>query len=165
VVGWQSFELRQYDSKVGRWLSVDPKRQYWSSYLGMGNDPVNGVDPDGGWRSKARAERMHQRAIDQGLDPGDLYQVGDHWGFNTVDGNSVTFNHKLFGATNPLCRKLVGGDAAGLLSALPACHLQMVLLDLFTDQSGDLWGKQCEKNRPWAFRTTFRTTGVRDNIL
>ncbi len=46
---WNSFELRQYDSDVARWLSVDPYGQYWSPYMAMGNDPVNQVDADGGW--------------------------------------------------------------------------------------------------------------------
>ena len=45
---WNSFELRQYDSDIARWLSVDPYQQYWSPYVGMGNDPVNQIDPDGG---------------------------------------------------------------------------------------------------------------------
>jgi hypothetical protein len=38
-----------YDANVGRWLTRDPKKQYWSPYEGMGNDPINGVDPDGGF--------------------------------------------------------------------------------------------------------------------
>jgi RHS repeat-associated protein len=46
---WNSFELRQYDSEIGRWLSVDPYQQYWSPYVGMGNDPTNQIDPDGGF--------------------------------------------------------------------------------------------------------------------
>ena len=33
---------------IGRWLVPDPYGQYWSSYLGMGNNPVSSVDPDGG---------------------------------------------------------------------------------------------------------------------
>ena len=37
-----------YDSNVGRFLSRDPKKQYYSPYTGMGNDPINGIDPDGG---------------------------------------------------------------------------------------------------------------------
>ena len=46
---WNSFELRQYDAVVGRWLSPDPYGQYNSPYVGMGNDWVNNVDPDGGF--------------------------------------------------------------------------------------------------------------------
>jgi hypothetical protein len=38
-----------YDANVGRWLSPDPYGQFWSPYVGMGNDPINGVDPDGGF--------------------------------------------------------------------------------------------------------------------
>ncbi len=46
--GWNHFELREYDPVVARWTAVDPKRQYYSPYVGMGNNPVNAVDPDGG---------------------------------------------------------------------------------------------------------------------
>jgi RHS repeat-associated protein len=45
---WNSFELRQYDSEIGRWLSTDHYGQYWSPYMAMGNDPSNQIDPDGG---------------------------------------------------------------------------------------------------------------------
>ncbi|MBS7566478.1 RHS repeat-associated core domain-containing protein [Mucilaginibacter sp. Bleaf8] len=48
VTGWNNFDLRMYDSKLGRWLSPDPKDQYASPYTGMGNNPVTGFDPDGG---------------------------------------------------------------------------------------------------------------------
>ena len=47
--GWNSFELRQYDVVIGRWLSPDPYGQYNSPYVGMGNDWANNVDPDGGF--------------------------------------------------------------------------------------------------------------------
>ena len=43
-----SFELRLWDARIGRWMSPDPYSQYFSPYLGMGNNPINGVDPDGG---------------------------------------------------------------------------------------------------------------------
>ncbi len=46
--GWNSFELRQYDPVIGRWTTIDPKRQYWSPYLAMGNNPIISIDPDGG---------------------------------------------------------------------------------------------------------------------
>jgi RHS repeat-associated protein len=46
--GWNSFELRMYDARIGRWLGVDPYGQYSSPYVAVGNNPVSGVDPDGG---------------------------------------------------------------------------------------------------------------------
>jgi RHS repeat-associated protein len=46
--GWNNFELRMYDPAIGRWMSVDPKGQYWSPYLAMGDNPILLVDPDGG---------------------------------------------------------------------------------------------------------------------
>src|SRR5690606_16760268 len=55
--GWMNFMLRMYDPAIGRWLSTDPYGQYASPYVGMGNNPVMGVDPDGGhsfWVAVAR---------------------------------------------------------------------------------------------------------------
>ncbi len=47
--GWNSFELRMYNSRLGRWFQPDPKGQFFSPYVGMGNNPVSGVDKDGGF--------------------------------------------------------------------------------------------------------------------
>ncbi|MCK4662313.1 MAG: hypothetical protein KAT68_05575, partial [Bacteroidales bacterium] len=49
--GFNHFELRNYDTRICRWMAPDPYGQYYSPYLGMGNNPVSGVDPDGGWLS------------------------------------------------------------------------------------------------------------------
>jgi len=38
-----------YDGNIGRWLTTDPRRQFASSYEGMGNNPVSGVDTTGGF--------------------------------------------------------------------------------------------------------------------
>lgn len=46
--GKEVFELRLWDSRIGRWLTTDPYNQYNSPYLGMGNNPINMVDPDCG---------------------------------------------------------------------------------------------------------------------
>ncbi len=46
--GKEAFELRLWDSRIARWLTTDPYGQYNSPYLGMGNNPINGIDPDGG---------------------------------------------------------------------------------------------------------------------
>jgi RHS repeat-associated protein len=90
--GWNSFELRMLDTKIGRWLSPDPYGQYWSSYLAMGNDPANNTDPDGGW-SKLGAW------IRNGFSMEGVYDAGGKkgWGFNTTtfDGAGIgitTFN-------------------------------------------------------------------------
>ncbi len=47
--GWTAFDLRMYDATLGRWLQTDPYSQFPSPYLGMGNNPVNSTDPDGGF--------------------------------------------------------------------------------------------------------------------
>jgi len=46
--GWNSFELRMYDARIGRWLTVDPYGQFASPYVAMGNNPAMNIDPDGG---------------------------------------------------------------------------------------------------------------------
>ena len=50
--GKEAFQLRLWDGRIGRWLTTDPYRQYASPYVGMGNDPINGIDPDGGYKTK-----------------------------------------------------------------------------------------------------------------
>jgi RHS repeat-associated protein len=62
--GWNNFELRMYDSRIGRWLSTDPYQQYWSPYVGMGNDWINGVDPDGGeteWKPDGKGNLIAEK--------------------------------------------------------------------------------------------------------
>jgi len=46
--GWNSFELRMYDARIGRWINPDPYGQFFSPYLAMANNPVLFGDPDGG---------------------------------------------------------------------------------------------------------------------
>lgn len=46
--GMEVFELRQWDSRIGRWLTIDPMDEFYSPYLGMGNNPIRLTDPDGG---------------------------------------------------------------------------------------------------------------------
>lgn len=46
--GLNSFPLRMYDSRLGRWLRTDPYYQHYSPYLAMSNNPVSFIDPTGG---------------------------------------------------------------------------------------------------------------------
>lgn len=46
--GYNEFVLRTYDPQIGRWIQTDPYDQFSSPYTGIGNNPINNVDPDGG---------------------------------------------------------------------------------------------------------------------
>jgi hypothetical protein len=50
-LGWNDFELRSYDPQIGRFLQHDPYDEFASGYIGMGNDPANLTDPNGGCTS------------------------------------------------------------------------------------------------------------------
>ena len=102
--GWHHFELRSYDAVIGRWLSVDPYGQYASPYVGMGNDPVNGVDPDGGFKTKFGAWFYNVThggggEIQYGLDK-DEWFVGSDMA-NTLANGEITVNYqRVFQASN-----------------------------------------------------------------
>jgi len=49
VTGWSHFQLREYDAKIGRATNPDPARQFASPYVWVGNNPISGTDPTGGW--------------------------------------------------------------------------------------------------------------------
>ncbi|GEM_PF-2724132 len=44
---WYDFHARQYDPYLGRFLAADPLMQFASPYNGMGNNPINLIDPTG----------------------------------------------------------------------------------------------------------------------
>jgi uncharacterized protein (TIGR02594 family) len=44
----EAFELRLWDGRIGRWFTIDPYHEFFSPYVGMGNNPINLIDPDGG---------------------------------------------------------------------------------------------------------------------
>ncbi|WP_290698274.1 RHS repeat-associated core domain-containing protein [Lacinutrix sp.] len=46
--GLNAFQLRMYDSRIGRWISPDPMGEFFSPYLAMGNNPISKTDPTGG---------------------------------------------------------------------------------------------------------------------
>jgi RHS repeat-associated protein len=48
LTGTHTFQLRNYDPALGRWWQTDPYMQFANPYVGMGNMPHMGVDPDGG---------------------------------------------------------------------------------------------------------------------
>jgi RHS repeat-associated protein len=49
---WDQFELRLFNHDLGRWFAPDPYGQFSSPYLGMANNPINAIDPNGGWATQ-----------------------------------------------------------------------------------------------------------------
>jgi RHS repeat-associated protein len=91
--GYNNFELRMYDSRIGRWLSTDPYRQYASPYVGMGNDPINSVDPDGGFNEYGVDNNTGEvkQLSTLGGDEVDIYHFGQWVEFNGKP--AFTANH------------------------------------------------------------------------
>ena len=56
--GKEAFELRLWDSRIGRWLSPDPMSIHHSPYQGMGNNPIMIIDPTGGYPTPLEAAIM-----------------------------------------------------------------------------------------------------------
>lgn len=79
-----------YDTRLGRRLNPDPKGQFSSFYVALGNNPLNGFDYDGSWfweKSNVRQARKFAKATG-----GEF----DKWK-NSNNGTtmaSVTFNDK-----------------------------------------------------------------------
>jgi len=88
--GLSNFQLRQFDSRIGRWLVPDPMGQYVSAYLGMGNNPVSLTDPTGGF-SIPTDEQMHYAQMNG---PGDWYVEGDVPSFISNNGLSAAYSSR-----------------------------------------------------------------------
>jgi hypothetical protein len=56
--------LRSYDPQIGRFLQHDPYGQFASGYVGMGNDPGNNVDEDGGLSGPVKPMTFGQIFVD-----------------------------------------------------------------------------------------------------
>lgn len=90
--GWSHFELREFDPVVARWTASDPAGQYYSPYLGMGNNPLNLIDPDGSW-TEFGANWRRSLASFFGYSPSEVYDSGGEYGFNisTPEGFAFMF--------------------------------------------------------------------------
>lgn len=89
-----------YDPVIGRWISVDPAKQYASPYVGMGNNPVSMSDKDGAvageWELNGDKEwvKTSTKGDDMGID---FYHTTDG-GKNVTyvtdnNGNWATMNN------------------------------------------------------------------------
>ena len=102
--GWSHFELREYDPIVARWTASDPAGQYYSPYVGMGNDPISNSDSDGAYSKWCASIRAF---FTKGAS--EIYRVENQWGFNAPDGTMFEVNGtKVNGYTSYF------GDGSGL---------------------------------------------------
>ncbi len=114
--GWNHFELREFDPVIGRWTATDPAGQYWSSYIGMGNNPVSGVDPDGAysqfgawWRNGFSSEGLIYDDINKdwgyqtsGIENGVVWFSGDFGGKVGNEQNFLSQVQQFLSDINPV---------------------------------------------------------------
>jgi RHS repeat-associated protein len=82
--GKEAFQLRLWDGRIGRWLTTDPKRYHFSPYLGMGNNPIIFVDPDGGRPTPYEAALMAANVYDRNV------ELDGGWARSTINNK---YNH------------------------------------------------------------------------
>jgi len=105
------FQLRLYDPRFGRWTSPDPYGQYSSPYVAMGNNPVSGADPDGGFCCAGIAEEFAELG-EMGMRDAVLLNESMLSSINVLGAASdlAAFSKGGIGATNAAGR-LSGGAA------------------------------------------------------
>lgn len=66
------YYARFFDPAIARWHNADPANQYLKPYIGIGNDPVNLIDPDGRSTSSSSGNDKYLPSIIQRPDPRSL---------------------------------------------------------------------------------------------
>jgi RHS repeat-associated protein len=86
--GWNSFELRMYNPRLGKWFTPDPAQQYFSPYMAMGNNPLSNIDPTGAFNPPTNGDyTVGQAWFD---DDGSWLYMGGYWqGIETTSSESV----------------------------------------------------------------------------
>ncbi|WP_291286865.1 RHS repeat-associated core domain-containing protein [Flavobacterium sp.] len=145
--GMEAFQLRLWDGRLGRWLSPDPMGQYSSPYLGMGNNPISSIDPDGGWAGRFGAWLY---SVWNG---GEVFRSskGD-WGVryeNTPTSDGFTYNVTYGGKRHEVYRQAAADKYMDALAEYRTFHPKE-----FGDIS--LWDENFEGNRLQSIASAFQ---------
>ena len=155
--GWNNFYLRNYDPAIGRWLSTDPYGQYWSPYVGMGNNPITGYDPDGGWSLGGDPDKPAYRVL---LDEV-VVTAKSSWKWAANSFNNVNWAQQwdsfqsgmpLWGTSRQFGGAMNKGDYLGAIG-----HLGTTFAEASTLALGTLWQK------PAQFALTRTSTAIVDD--
>ena len=109
--GKPAFQLRIYDPRINRWLTTDPKGQYHSPYMAMGNNWMNGTDPDGGcWDSEGNP------CPDGGLGDTTVDGMGSTWSFGENGWDTNAYDAYTIYAPNSSRRQAMIDDFSATYS-------------------------------------------------
>ncbi len=107
---WYDFHARQYDPYLGRFLAADPMMQFSSPYNGMGNNPINLIDPTGMSARGTRLDGLAEEDDDQDDEVNAVSNgtTADEWErqkaahyaqfINWLGGMNSTYGHSLHAA-------------------------------------------------------------------
>jgi len=138
--GWNDFELRSYDPQTGRFIQQDPYDQFASGYVGMGNDPLNNVDEEGGW-----SEGFTGAAIGAGAGFVAPYAI------EGITGKQIE-NKALWGLGGAFLGAGIGyGMGTSLAGEGPVLMNTVAFYKGFFGGSGYIYGKYDALNKGWAY--------------
>lgn len=106
-MNWYDFEARQFDPQIGRWHVADPVAQYPSPYVGMGNNPVSLVDPNGMatiWSLEEETTLWYTMAIDSRIH-------SRHVSYNNSEPLHTAYTEELISRRGAI--EISGGGASG----------------------------------------------------
>ncbi len=94
-------EFRQYDPRLGRWLSLDPLMAMapdWTPYRAFFDNPIVYTDVDGLYETKREARQARRGTSDAGYDVGEIKGEKGSFYFEATngDGTAYAFKNKTF---------------------------------------------------------------------
>jgi RHS repeat-associated protein len=110
-IQWNDFALRNYDPQIARWVQQDPYQQFASPYVALGGDPVNMIDPSGGWSLSAILGVSRLGVVGVGALVGAF--VGGAVGMASGDNNGAA-KGAIIGAFAGLSASFMGGGGSAI---------------------------------------------------